>query len=313
VYLDAIRLLQSREQGLEDMADAIYNRAREILNKDELLLPFSNFSADPRELLNTELNTIIKQMTLNFLASRNIEINTYKDNADFYYFNNPFQEQGDHEPAVYRNVTFANHAATQKERAQLVNIEHRLVQNIRWELEHDTQSGVVSAFKLKINKFQGIRGWWFVYKLIVSNNIDRQKTISVSVFMEDKDFSNNRIAQYLDKNGFDTAEPLHNIQPGDDLQAIAEAAQRCAEEKANEAYTAVKLVWMDELNKYKQKYSDYYLFKQNACRQINIENIRAAKLLALEKEQQEQLLKLAQQQNIIPGLDLYQAAFVEFA
>ncbi|MFW9940468.1 MAG: DEAD/DEAH box helicase [Candidatus Thorarchaeota archaeon] len=311
IYLDAIQLKEFEDRELDKIAEKIFQRANVILEKDELLLPFSKFNQDAKNLINSELNTIIEKLVLQYLKFCNIPINIYKDESDFFYFNNPFQLNED-DPTVFRNVTFKNEFSTKKEKVEFINFEHPLVTRICQEIEKDGYLGTVSVFKVDLNKFQGINGFWFIYQLTIKNNIDKSKTNHISVFMEDKDFENNRISQYLNEHILDEVNLIQNYENKDDLAAISNSALKIAEEKANEIFTATSLMWINEINEYEKKFEDYFKFKENAFKRIQIDNIREAKLKSLDRDKQEQTKKFQLQRNIVPKLELYQIAYLEF-
>lgn len=311
IYFDAIRIKEVENKQLDQIADQIYKRAKDILDKDELLLPFSQLTEDPQNLVNVNLNSILKHLVTNYLSFKGIEVKSYKDEGDYCYFTNPFHDD-ENDTATYRNVTFENSASIKKENIEFVNMEHQLVKNIRIDLEKNSRLGTVSAMQLKINKFQDINGYWFIYKLFTSNQIDKHKTSLITVFMEDEEFNNSRISNYLEKNIIDDFQIVQNYACKHDIQNISKTALKYAEEKANEIFTAVKLTWLNDINQYEQKYEDYLRFKQNAFSRIQIDNIRDAKLKSLEKDRTEQLDKLKLQRNIVPKMELYQLAYVEF-
>ena len=311
IYFDAIRIKEVENKQLDQIADQIYKRAKEILDKDELLLPFSQLTEDPQNLVNVNLNSILKHLVTNYLSFKGIEVKSYKDEGEYCYFTNPFHDD-DNGTATYRNVTFENLASTKKENIEFVNIEHPLVKKINTDIENNSRLGTVSTLRININKFQNISGYWFIYKLFTSNQIDKHKTSLITVFMEDEEFNNSRVSNYLEKNIVDDVGIVQNYVCQHDLQSISNTALKYAEEKANEIFTAVKLTWLNEINQYEQKYEDYLRFKRNAFSKIQIDNIRESKLKALEKDRQEQLDKSKLKRNIVPKMELYQLAYAEF-
>jgi len=311
IYIDAIHIKDAESKALGEVAGQIYSRAKQIMDTDELLLPFSDFNGNAEEYLNSEANKIIENMVLNYLRINKIEVNRYKGSDDLCYFANPFAgiETG---PTTYRNVTFENSASYKTEKIEFVNIEHPLVTNAVKHLETSSSLGTVSALQLKVNKFVGVSGVWFIYKLHISNNVDRRKTVLVTVFMEDIDFCNNRISNYLDTNLLTTANIIQNFSCDIDITAYAESAFREAKEKANDVFAATKLTWLEETNAYAQKTADYYSFKKNGILNIRVANIRESKLQSLEREEKQSKAKLLLKRNIVPKLNLYQMAYVEF-
>ena len=311
VYIDAIRLKEKDRQKLDEMGEEIYRRAKRLLEKDELLLPFTNFDEDASQYLNTEVNQIIELLVLNFLKFKEIEVNWYKDESQLCYFANPFHKQ-DIGPATYRNVTFDNVSSYQSEKIEFINLEHPFVLILRKRMAHKTSFGSVSALKLNLSKFFGVSGVWFIFRLLIQNNVDKEKIVLVSIFMEDEDLCNRRISAYLENAMINDAMIVQNFSCDLPLENYAEAALKEAKQKAGDIFTATKLTWMEEIMTYEKRAEEYYRFKENATQSIQVENIRASKSRSLEAERRNELKKFKLKKNIVPKLELYQVAFLEF-
>ena len=96
------------------------------------------------------------------------------------------------------------------------------------------------------------------------------------------------------------------------IESFSDTALNAVKEKANDIFAATKLTWIDEINKYEKKTGDYFQFKKNAIENIRVENIRKSKLKTLDKEKMQAAAKFQMRRNIVPKLDLYQVAYVEF-
>ncbi len=135
----------------------------------------------------------------------------------------------------------------------------------------------------------------------------------VSFFMEDADYANHRISQYLMDRPLVNADMVQNYTCQADIQGIADAALKEAEQIARDRFFATRVLWMQELDRYEKKFGDYYRFKENGIRKIRIDNIRSSQLQALNREKQEKQHKNRIQRNVIPRLELYQVTFVELS
>jgi len=166
IYIDAISIKEAENKELNRIGQQIYERAKSLLEKDELLIPFTRFSENARNLLNTRVNGIIRNLVLSYLKEKKIEVNWYKEEPDLCYFINPFISLN-HGPHTYRNVTFDNSSSYKTEKIEFINIEHPLVTAISKDIEKSSIIGVVSAFRLNINKFSNISGFWFTYRLLI--------------------------------------------------------------------------------------------------------------------------------------------------
>ena len=311
IYIDAIQVKEAESKKLNKIADQIFNRAKQIMDKDELLLPFSDFGGNAEEYLNSEVNKIIENLVMNYLKTNQVEVNRYKGEEDLCYFNNPFPDLSTG-PITYRNVTFENSNSYKTGKIEFINIDHPLVNNVIRQLDNSASLGAVSAFRLQLNKFSGVSGVWFIYRLEIRNNVDREKTALVTVFMEDADFCNNRISNYLESKMTFDAQIIQNFNCEIDITAFTKGALIEAQEKAGDVFTATKLAWLEETNEYARKTEDYHTFKKNGIQNIRVDNIRESKLISLEKEKERSDAGLLLKRNIIPKLELYQMAFVEF-
>lgn len=310
IYIDAITLKEKENKQLDAIATEIYKKAKQVIEEDDLLIPFSKFSQNANELLNTDLNKILQNYVFQFLHYKNIEVKEYKDSSNLYFFTNPYADSD--KTNILRYVTFKGDVAFQNERNNLINLEHPLFHKISDEIS-PIGFGQVSAIKVYINKFTGMKGFWFLYQLFITNNSGKSKSSHISIFMEDKDFFNSRVSTYLDSHIIENGEIIPNFATEMNINEISVAAYEKAQEKANDIFTAVKLRWLEELNKFESRSKEYRIFKQNAINNIRVDNIREAKLKALQRDTQreERIIKL--QRNIIPKLELFQVAYVEFA
>ena len=245
------------------------------------------------------------------LKYKQIEIETYKEDKNIYRFKNPYQSL-DGKLSTYRQVIFEPRSDI-SHKTSMINISHPLFVKMKNELYGDNSLGSASVFKVYVDKFQGVKGLWFVFKLFVTNNVNKNKADMISVFMEDDGFFNGRISRFLKNSNIDKFEFMHNVAVDDYFDDIYENAKKKAEEEALDIFESIKLEWTDEINKYEHKLKDYFQFKQNSILKIPIENIRDAQLKSLKKDYEAQIAFCRKQKNVVPKMDLYQFAYLEFA
>ena len=96
IYVDAINKKEKEDAELESYAVRIFERAKEILQKGDLLIPFSETDEKMAAKLINSSNHLIRKMIFSFLQSQKISINEYKSEKGLFYFKNPFsgEEQG---------------------------------------------------------------------------------------------------------------------------------------------------------------------------------------------------------------------------
>lgn len=311
IYIDAIRLKKLENEKLDNTAQEIYQHAAGLLEKDELLVPFSRFEQDASQYLNTGINEIIKNLVLNFLEYRNIEIKTYKEDLKSYYFTNPFYKP-DTGPRTYRNVCFDNKSSSESEKKEFFNLEHPFVNTLRNRISNSRSFGTAAALRLDVNKFSKIKGIWFIYKLKIYNNLDKEKTAVISIFMEDEDFCNKRISTWLENNMLYEPGVVQNFSCNMNLDIYEKAAFEQAGKKAGDIFSAVKIKWLEEIEEYEKRAEQYFFFRENAVKGIQVENIRESKIKSLNRERVKEVNRFRLMKNIVPKLELFQAAFLEF-
>lgn len=312
LYLDAMLLKDRESSAFEKQAEQIYQRARDILNKDDLLIPFTQPEQDARELLNRDCNHLVSMLVLNYLKTRSIEVTPYRENPQACYFANPFRKD-ETESATYRHVVFDNEHATAMDKSEFINIEHPLVQAISREIRHDFDYGTSSAIRLQVHKFGGMKGFWFNYQLTIKNNLDKKYIVLVPVFMEDRAFCNTRLSHYLGGLSRFEFELIQNFTPPENLAEIQESAFQEAQKMAMDIFSAKQIEWRGEIDRYSEKLEAYYQYKENAIRNLPIENIRQVRIEKNLQEKQEALEVLERKRIIVPQLDLIQIAYMEFA
>ena len=173
IYIDAIAKLKEQDEELNKIADEIYEKAQEILKNDEFILPFTKFDTDAKELLNYKLNKIVQNFVFNMLKLKNIEILSYSEHKELYRFKNPYNNE--ELPHIFRYVTFKPDVTLDDPRMEMVNVEHPLFKLMKSDVEKMSGKGLTTALNVKINKFQGINGLWFIFKLYITNNINKEK------------------------------------------------------------------------------------------------------------------------------------------
>ncbi|MDM8535421.1 helicase-related protein [Desulfobacterales bacterium HSG17] len=315
IYIDAIRLKKRENEKLDDTAQKIYERAALLLEKDELLVPFSRFEQDASQYLNTQVNEIIENLVLNFLKYKNIEIHRYKEQPRLCYFANPFYRQvykKDTGPGTYRNVSFDNTFSFSSQNIEFFNLEHPFVNTLRKKIANSQSFGTAAAMRLSVNKFSGVKGIWFIYKLMIYNNLDKEKTAMISVFMEDEDFCNKRISTWLENYMIADIEIVQNFSCSLNLDLYEKPALKQAGKKASDIFTAAKITWLEEIANYETRAEEYFRFRENAVKNIQVENIRTSKIKSLLMERKKEINRFQLMKNIVPKLELYQAAFLEF-
>ncbi|MDY0362229.1 MAG: helicase-related protein [Desulforegulaceae bacterium] len=306
IYIDAVNAREKESHELDIYASKIFNRAKDVLEKGDLLIPFSESDEKKAEKLINNSSYLIKEMVFSFLRQKKITINEYKSKNGLFHFKNPFSGN------EYKHLTFDPEISFESEKYDLVNLEHFFFKKINEFIKKSDSFGRVSAIKLDINKFSGIKGYWFVFILTITNNIDKKYSTPVSVFMEDEDFNNYRISLYLNKGNLNNCTIVQNFKCKDQIDLIYKSAFSHAKEKGEEIYLAKKIEWIEEIENYEEKAKQYFEHRQKLIDQIKVENIREARFRKNNEQRAKEVELLERKKIIVPDLKLEQVAFVEF-
>ena len=306
IYVDAINKKEKEDAELESYAVRIFERAKEILQKGDLLIPFSETDEKMAAKLINSSNHLIRKMIFSFLQSQKISINEYKSEKGLFYFKNPFSGE------EQRYITFDPEISFKSEKYELLNLEHPLLEQVNSYIKKTDDFGMVSAICFDINKFSGIHGLWFVFMLTITNNIDKTYTTILSVFMEDEEFCNNRISAYLNKGVFDKYDIVQNYRYSGSIDLIKENAFNHARKKAKDIFLATKLDWINEIEKYEKKAEEYFAHRKNLISRIKVDNIRISREKKNIRQREKEIELLKRKKVIVPDLRIGQIAYVEF-
>jgi hypothetical protein len=309
IFLDYISKNIQNSDGLDKISNQIYQRAKEILENDDLLIPFS----DNKIIKDFKINNIQRLsrkihlfLTL-FLKERKLELSEYKNQNDVYFLKNDFRI--DKFSNYYKKVIFNQMKGIDNEDAELFSLNHDYVKEI---IDFSKNFGKTSRFIVKESKFKGTNGFLFNWIFSITNNINFNRKYLIPVFTQENEKYNRRISDYLmnelDQINLKELKSSENI----DIENFYKFAHEQVNLIAENIYLEVDKEWNDKILSDKQKLEKYYLQKAKAVSQIKIDNIRLTKQRELRKEKHEKILDLKKQSNLFPHLDCIQIAKINF-
>lgn len=309
IFLDYISKNIHKSDELDKISDQIYQRAKEILENDDLLIPFSDnkiikdFKIDNIQRLSRKIHLFL---TL-FLKERKLELREYKNQNDVYFLKNDFRT--DKFSNYYKKVIFNQMKGIDNEDAELFSLNHDYVKEI---IDFSKNFGKTSSFIVKESKFKGTNGFLFNWIFSIANNINFNRKYLIPVFIQENEKYNRRISNYL-MNEIDHIN-LKELQSSEniDIESFYKFANEQVNLIAENIYLEVDKEWNDNVISDKQKLEKYYLQKAKAVSQIKIDNIRLSKQKELRKEKHEKILDLKKQSNLFPHLDCIQIAKINF-
>ena len=307
IYIDAVRKRESSAQQLNEIAERMYTRAKEIIDSGDLALPFSDLDISSISKRELEKHTeMVKNLLESYLHAQDRELEQYRTKDNVYYFDDPLTQK------QMKNVIFDQKTSVEHEDYELFTFTHPYIVEL---LDHlgDTLTDVTTArIQLHEEKFAGKKGFLFTYTLTITNNIDTPKRYSIPVFIDSKNRYNNRISQYFsDASNLKPSELIAGELNLSIDEALTEA-QVMRNQKAESIFIEHKNEQEELIKEIKEKMKKYFSDKEESIKRIAIDNIRNAHLRDLEHDKQKQHAELQQKRAFVPSITCEQIAYLEF-
>lgn len=308
IYIDAIRFREKQGKELEEIAQKLYEEAKDILNKNQFLLPFTEqkeMDIEQKNILET-LPGIIKRFVKNYLEINYIKLEEYKDRKEVYYFKNPFKLQ-EMEDSAFRNIIFDSQVGVEYENVEIMGIQNDFIKKL---IKQVKSNGKISSFSIKNEKFAGKKGILGFYKLSVKNNGDFKKELVFPIFIDSETKYNSRISGYLENINFD--EIFEYKEKDFDYDSVLKKLEETSNILGEEKFINIKIDWQERLNEKFTQMDKYYFQKNLTIEKIAINNIRESKIKKIKEEQSLEKEKYLQEMELFPELECLQLALVSF-
>ncbi len=308
IYIDAVRKLEESSQALEKVAQNIYERAKAIIEQDEMVLPFNELSESqlvPKKELEKTQREAQKMLSL-FLKFNNIQLKVYQGKKDVFYFDDPLTGKR------FSNVFFKQDFVLDYDSGHLMSFTHPYMSSVVKYLEDELSESNTGKLKVSEAKFAPLKGYLFIYKLVITNNIDLQREVIIPCFVDAGCSVNQRVSRYF--------ENVESLKAEELIQSKIEICSKDAFEHANnwvnDKAESYFLEYQNELHQRLQDRNDqmekYYQDRQISINDIGIDNIRESKLAELKNEQKVVEEELTRRKLLVPYLDCLQIAYMEF-
>lgn len=307
IYIDAVRKRESSAQQLNEIAERMYTRAKEIIDSGDLALPFSDLDTSSISKHELEKHTeMVKNLLESYLHAHDRELEQYRTKDNVYYFDDPLTEK------QIKNIIFDQKTSVEHEDYELFTLTHPYIEELLDHLE-DTLTDVTTArIQVHEEKFAGEKGFLFTYTLTITNNIDPPKRYSIPVFIGSKNHYNNRISQYFsDASNLKPSELIAGELNLSIDEALTEA-QVMRDQKAESIFIEHKNVQEELIKEIEGKMKKYFSDKEESIKRIAIDNIRIAHLRDLEHDKQKHHEELQQKRAFVPSITCEQIAYLEF-
>ncbi|MFC2054326.1 helicase-related protein [Chloroflexota bacterium] len=312
LYMDAVLHREAEVVDLENIAQQVFERAKQILDQDDLLLPQMQAEIEQyRQKLVEVSQERIKTLLEGYLLANGEQLNEYTRKPDVFYFDLP---DPDGVNTHYAEVVFDRERAVADDGLEYLHLNHPVIQNIMGELTRNT-SPAVSQLRLRKILSKGISdfdspGLFAIYRLRMNNNEDLDRQILIPVFIDSLGKSHIQLAQYLmdlTPEQVDTAF----IPSGEfDIIEMRAKSWELAEKRAGDIFSETQLEHAQSLEVERKKVQKYYRQQESAVNQIAIENIRLAKQRELLERRRSDLKSLEDRRMLIPDLNMIGMAVI---
>jgi superfamily II DNA or RNA helicase len=310
LYMDAIAKRQAEAVALENIGEQIYQRARQILEQDDLLLPQAQ-----AELYGHEQRMIaipperLKAMLSGYLSAQGETLNSYARQPDLYYFDLPV----DGGKTRYSDVVFDRQRAVENDSLVFLHLNHPLIREVMAKLT-DGAKAPVAQLRLRNpgagNASEAGSGLLAVYSLGMTSAGRHSQRELIPIFLGSNGQSNPRLARALLELPPESADTAFTSLAPEMLTGLLGQARQAAERLSADRFTAKQLAHAEQIDREREKLEQYYRKQEKAVRMIGIENIRQAKEHELFERRRADLDALNLSANLVPDLQLVGLAWV---
>lgn len=303
IFMEAVKQRKVDEKQLEKTGINIYLEAKRILDKQDLLVPFTDESdkSKIKDSMVENEESIVKNLVQTYANYENAELKQYTKKKNVYYVDQPLKN------LKLRNMVFNPNLAIEDEKYQYVNLNHPLVKSIvNDSLDEDSLS-----FDLEINGYnQIIKGNLFYYRVELTNNEGFVRRHLIPIFINQRGIFDSKVTHWFESNyEFD-----FNVDINDDMildiEKLRQKSEHILEAKIKDIMISTKLELREKIEKEQEKFERYFRDKKAAFEKISIDNIREHRLRKLEEQKLSEKMDLQKKKNLVPNIKLFAVAEV---
>ena len=302
IYIRAITN-QADEEELDRIAATIYEKAKEIIEKEDFLIPFTD--SEDNEIIKSyivdEESSLTENLIRIYANSKNVLVKEYSTKKDIFYFD-------DYVDGVkLKNIVFSRDKSLENEQYEYLNFNHPFVRNIVLEnMEDDSLT-----FNLECKGYsKNMRGTLFYYRFELTNNEGFVKRKLVPIFIDEEGAFDPDVSSWFE-NLEDYDFKRSNETNHQDLEEVLKSANMVRDEKMFDFKSIVELELLEKLNDEKDKFEKYFKDKEFAISKIAIDNIRIKQLEKLRQERIDEMNKFSRKRNLVPKIELFAIANVK--
>ncbi len=247
IYMEAIRQKRLNEKELERIGINIYLEAKSILEKQDLMVPFSDPAETDtvRECMVDNEENMIRKLVQTYAEYKEVELKEYSKKRNVYYFDQPLKGM------KLRNIVFNPEVALENEKYEYINITHPLVRKISNDILNDDSL----SFDLEIINYQNrLKGNLFYYRLELTNNEGFVRRHLIPIFINQRGVFDSRATHWFDSSfQFDFKIDLKNDMKVS-IDLIQKKAEKILETKIKELMNSTRIDLQEKMDK-NSKYS----------------------------------------------------------
>jgi superfamily II DNA or RNA helicase len=303
IFMMAVTGTVEKTKEIEKIANDILDRARSILEKDEMLLPFTrlDFKTVRKRVFQIPTSKI-EFLVRVFLELYNSELHEYQKEPRVFYFDCPPFLEGF--PVQFRRVAFDNDVALNDEAIQLLTINNSFVKAV---IEHiRRRRGQVSASSILVED-SGLttQGLIALYEITFANPLGERKTYVECVFVDENGRCHSEASHLFDQPDKLRVRQAEKLPfDASEVAALVTVANEEIERRMYPVFQEEKLAMLNRSQSKRELLEKYYLDKEKAIDKIAIENIRESKRAELIRQHESDARAIDVMKNLVPSIDL---------
>ena len=309
IFVDALAQKQTETKELNRLADEIYRRAREILEKDEMLLPFTSVDVEAIEAQIVGLPSKKIQLFIDaFLKTYGLELAEYSRHRGVYHFECPevFQDF----PRQFKGVVFDRSLAVNDESLEFFGIRNPFTRAAMHHVETTHFETQVASMKVENSGFK-TQGLLAFFETRFQSSLGYDKMYVQPIFVDENGSYSKDVSSLFERPESLLISPLTPVIDKAKYRELFKRAREEIEAIMYNTFQKEKLDIMSRLEKQKEKLTKYYKDKEAAINKIAIDNIRESKRRELARAQSKDLEAMQIGRNLIPTIRLLQLAVVK--
>ncbi|MDR3292429.1 MAG: DEAD/DEAH box helicase [Methanobrevibacter sp.] len=300
IFIGAVKERKIKEEKLQNIGNEMYSRAKNILENQQLLIPFTEENQENiDDYIIDDEKKLIENLITSYLKYENIELMEYSKNKNIYYMDKPI------DGIKYRNIVFDKKISLENEKYSYINLSHPLVKTILNEIiSNDSLS-----FNLKVSNYnENIKGSLFLYNLEITNNEGFIRKKLIPVFIDEENNYNEKVSEWFENNVNFEIKMDFKEDTKWSFESIKLKADEIKDQKIKEHLTNIKYEFYEKIEEEKKKFDKYFENKEKEINKRGIENIKESMINKLIEQKEKNELDMKKKMNLVPKIKLFAIA-----